>query len=335
MVPWSQLIPPTTVQNQQFACFSNVESTAQTCSEGYGGAASWWSVCLAHVWPLGFNPCTIRTLGFNPCTAELWGSTPALQNLGWSTANSYLFAPDRRHWWLRTESILPSPAWVTQKQLHLRKVSSSVCDDSQGLHSWCPLDSLQAAPLKKVSFCWAIAVCVVYVPVCLCVWMDVCICVSVSICACVCASLCQCVCTHVCESVSVFVCVWVSESLCVCMCVCVYSRGEASCRCAFLALQLSLTSLALAALIKGQLVLGWNYMTKREKNPVKKTIHWGWRTSRRVRHKNMLKLPNKPSVLHPTRYHDCSFWEIAAFTLSPCNETQTPHGNAKWTANTQ
>lgn len=223
--------PPTSVQNQQLTCFSNVESTAQRYSEGYGGAAPWWSVHLAHVWPLWFNPCAV----------ELWDSIPALQNFGvqslycrtlgfnptlqnsgvqplhyrtFRTANSYLFTPDRRHWWLRTESIPPSPAWVTQKQLHLRKVYSSVCDDSKGLHSWCPLYSLQAAPLKKVSFSRVIAVCVMYVPVCLCVWMHVCICVSVSICACMCGSLCLCLC------MCVWVCVNVYECMCVSLCVC-------------------------------------------------------------------------------------------------------------------
>lgn len=195
MVPWSQLIPPNHCSKSTvyllFQCRKHSSKVVR------GGAAPWWNVCLAHVWPLGFNPYT----------AELWGSTPALQNFGWRTANSYLFTPDRRHWWLRTESIPPSPAWVTQKQLHLRKVYSSVCDDSKGLHSWCPLYSLQAAPLKKVSFSRVIAVCVVYVPVCLCVWMPVCICVS--ICVCMCASLCLCLC----------MCVWVCVNVCECMCV--------------------------------------------------------------------------------------------------------------------
>lgn len=218
MVPWSQLIPPTT---KQFACFSNGESTAQTYFRGLWWGSSLVECVLRTCVAFGVQPLHCRTLGFNPCTAELWGSTPALQNLGWRTANSYLFAPDRRHWWLRTESILPSPAWVTQKQLHLRKVSSSVCNDSQGLHSWCPLDSLQAAPLKKVSFCQAIAVCVVNVPVCLCVWMRVCICVSVSICACV--QVCVNVCARMCASLCLCLCVCVCESLCVCMCVCVYT----------------------------------------------------------------------------------------------------------------
>lgn len=261
----------------------------------------------------------------------LWGSTPALQNLGWRTANSYLFAPDRRHWWLRTESILPSPAWVTQKQLHLRKVSSSVCNDSQGLHSWCPLDSLQAAPLKKVSFCRRL----------LCV---LCMCLCVCVCECVCVYVCLCLFVHACKSVST--CARMCASLCLCLCVCVWvfvcvhvclcllqRRGLMSL--CFFSFATFLNFLSLTCAHKGPFRFRMKLHDKREKKPVKKTIHWGWRTSPWVRHKNMLKLPNKPSVLHPTRYHDCSFWEIAAYTLSPCNETQTPHGTAKWTANTQ